>query len=172
LYSKFSTEPGRDRIKALEEAGASLEAALRVARSLSRHGDRLRDTAQVARARLVLVVDDVAETRDLYCATLGFAGFRVAEGRDGFEAIERALALRPDGIVLDFAMPRLDGGEALRRLASDGRTSAIPVVMVTAHLEKVTAEIRDRCAGLLEKPCGPDDLLGAVRRALTPADAC
>src|SRR5688572_4961972 len=71
---------------------------------------------------LVLVVDDFEDARELYCTCLEQAGYRTAEARNGLEAVERAIELRPDVVLLDLAMPVLDGIEAARRLKADERT--------------------------------------------------
>lgn len=107
----------------------------------------------------MLVVDDGAEARDLYCACLEFHGFGAEAAEDGPSGIAMALATAPDAIVLDFSMPRMDGAEVLRRLKADERTRSIPVVMVTAVPELVARDARRSCAAFLEKPCEPDRLM-------------
>ena len=130
-----------------------------------------------ARKPVVLVIDDGEEARDLYCAYLEFHGFGAETAEDGPSGLASALALRPDAIVLDFSMPRMDGAEVLARLKADARTSGIPVVMVTAVPELVEPGARRACAAFLEKPCEPDrlmktldDLVGANPPAQTPAE--
>jgi CheY-like chemotaxis protein len=114
----------------------------------------------------VLVVDDVEEARELYCEFLAYHGFSADAATDGAAGLAKAVAIRPDLIVLDFSMPGMDGGEVLRRLRADERTRAIPVVMVTAVRDLIGSEIRSGCAALLEKPCDPDRLMQAILRAL------
>jgi CheY-like chemotaxis protein len=126
----------------------------RVTRSFVRRRD--------AQKPLVLVVDDGAEARDLYCAYLEFHGFGAAAAEDGPSGIALALATTPDAIVLDFSMPKMDGAEVLRRLKADERTRDIPIVMVTAVPELVERDARGRCAAFLEKPCEPDRLMETI----------
>jgi len=64
----------------------------------------------------VLVVDDAADTREMYGSYLGFRGFGVLTAPDGDAAVETALARHPDVIVMDLAMPRLNGISAVHRL--------------------------------------------------------
>jgi CheY-like chemotaxis protein len=111
----------------------------------------------------ILVVDDVADTREMYGDALRFAGFVVSEASNGAEALEQAIILRPDVIVMDFAMPLMDGGEAARRLAGDERTRSIPVVMISAFADAVPAEVRTQVAAFLAKPCQPDELAQLLR---------
>jgi CheY-like chemotaxis protein len=125
---------------------------------VSRSFIRRRDTQKP----LVLVVDDGAEARDLYCAYLEFHGFGAEAAEDGPSGIAMALATTPDAIVLDFSMPKMDGAEVLRRLKADERTRAIPVIMVTAVPELVDREARAACAAFLEKPCEPDGLIETI----------
>jgi CheY-like chemotaxis protein len=126
----------------------------RVTRSFVRRRD--------AQKPLVLVVDDGAEARDLYCAYLEFHGLGAEAAEDGPSGIAMALATAPDAIVLDFSMPKMDGAEVLRRLKADERTRSIPVVMVTAVPELVGRDARSWCAAFLEKPCEPDLLMETI----------
>src|SRR4029078_8904197 len=83
---------------------------------------------------LVLVVEDYQDAREMYCAYLQFSGYRVAEATNGIEAIEKALELMPDIILMDLALPKMDGWEATRRLKSDERTRHIPIGGATGPL--------------------------------------
>ena len=75
---------------------------------------------------LVLVVEDYQDAREMYAAYLQFSGYRVAEATNGLEAIEKAIQLMPDIILMDLALPKMDGWEATKRLKSDPRTKHIP----------------------------------------------
>jgi two-component system cell cycle response regulator DivK len=119
-------------------------------------------------APLVLVVEDYQDAREMYAEYLRFAGFRVAEARNGVEALEKASALSPDIILMDLALPRMDGWEATRRLKADDRTRAIPVVALTGHALAGHAEGARQagCDAFVTKPCLPDALVAEVRRVL------
>jgi two-component system, cell cycle response regulator DivK len=108
---------------------------------------------------LVLVIDDGAEARELYCTYLEYSGLGAQAAEDGPAGIAMALATKPDVVVLDFSMPKMDGAEVLRRLKADERTQAIPVVMLTAVPELVGSRARAACAAFLEKPCEPEELV-------------
>ncbi|HSF38821.1 MAG TPA: response regulator [Thermoanaerobaculia bacterium] len=121
-----------------------------------------------ALAPLVLVVDDVAHGREIFAEYLEFRGFRVATAADGQEAMDRAFELRPDVILMDLSLPRVDGWEATRRLKQDERTKTIPIIALTAH---ALAAAHDRakevgCDAVVTKPCLPRDLEQEVRRQL------
>ncbi len=66
-------------------------------------------------ATVILLVDDSRDVREMYKVAMQLANFHVVEAADGLEAIELTYAHRPDAIVMDLSMPRLDGWEASRR---------------------------------------------------------
>jgi two-component system, cell cycle response regulator DivK len=119
-------------------------------------------------APLILVVDDYQDAREMYAEYLQFSGFRVAEARNGNEAIEQAFALRPDLILMDLSLPGMDGWEATRVLKADDRTKSIPVVALTGHALAGASEGAKKagCDSFVTKPCLPDDLVVEVRRML------
>ena len=117
---------------------------------------------------LILVVDDYQDAREMYAEYLQFSGFRVAEARNGNEAVEKAFALKPDLILMDLSLPGMDGWEATRRLKADDATKHIPVVALTGHALAGASEGAKRagCDSFVTKPCLPDDLVVEVRRML------
>ena len=118
--------------------------------------------------QLVLVVEDYQDAREMYAAYLQFSGFDVAEAGNGIEAIEKATELLPDIILMDLALPRMDGWEATRRLKADARTRHIPVVALTGHALAGHADgAREAgCDAFVTKPCLPDALVAEIRRLL------
>ncbi len=119
-------------------------------------------------APLILVVDDYQDAREMYAEYLQFSGFRVAEARNGNEAIEQAFALKPDLILMDLSLPGMDGWEATRVLKADDRTRNIPVIALTGHALAGASEGAKKagCDSFVTKPCLPDDLVVEVRRML------
>ena len=117
---------------------------------------------------LVLVVDDFEDNRMLYATCLSAQGFRVAEAVDGLDAVAKGTALVPDMIVMDLALPGIDGWEATRRLKENASTSHIPIIALTGHsLESHAARARAvRCDAFLVKPCLPETLLAKIRELL------
>jgi two-component system, cell cycle response regulator DivK len=117
---------------------------------------------------LVLVVEDYQDTREMYVAYLQFSGYRVAEATNGVEAIEKTLELHPDIILMDLALPKMDGWEATRRLKSDERTRHIPIVALTGHALAGHAEGARRagCDSFVTKPCLPDALVAEIKKML------
>lgn len=121
---------------------------------------------------LVLVVEDYQDAREMYAAYLQFSGYRVAEATNGIEAIEQANALMPDIILMDLALPRMDGWEATRRLKMDDKTRHIPIVALTGHALAGHAEGARQagCDAFVTKPCLPDALVAEIKRMLEPAE--
>ena len=119
--------------------------------------------------QLVLVVEDYQDAREMYSAYLQFSGYRVEEATNGLEAIEKAIELTPDIILMDLALPKVDGWEATKRLKSDPRTRHIPIVALTGHALAGFAEgAREAgCDAFVTKPCLPDALVAEIRRMLS-----
>jgi CheY-like chemotaxis protein len=117
---------------------------------------------------LILVVDDYQDAREMYAEYLQFSGFRVAEARNGNEAVDQAFALKPDLILMDLSLPGMDGWEATRRLKADASTRHIPIVALTGHALAGASEGAKKagCDSFVTKPCLPDDLVVEVRRML------
>ena len=121
----------------------------------------------------VLLVDDYPDAREMYCEYLRLSGFDVIEATNGVEALERASDTDPDIILMDLALPVMDGWEATRRLKSDVRTAGIPVVALTGHVMPRLSEDARRagCDACVTKPCLPEDLVREIRRVLSDAAA-
>ena len=114
----------------------------------------------------ILVVDDDRAVRDSLRRSLQFNGYDVEVAADGAEALARVPAARPDAIVMDVMMPRLDGLEATRALRAAG--NEVPILVLTAR-----DAVGDRVDGLdagaddyLTKPFALEELLARLR-ALT-----
>jgi len=83
----------------------------------------------------ILVVDDDPRTAELVRGWYKDAPYRILEASDGEDGLRCAASERPDIILMDFMMPRLDGFEATRRLKANPATAGIPVILVSAHRE-------------------------------------
>jgi two-component system, cell cycle response regulator DivK len=118
---------------------------------------------------LVLVVEDYQDAREMYAAYLQFSGYRVAEAANGLEALEKTRELMPDIILMDLALPKMDGWEATRRLKADDRTKHIPIVALTGHALAGHAEGARQagCDAFVTKPCLPDALVTEIQRMLS-----
>ena len=130
--------------------------------STSNAGSR---TEPAAQSLSVLIVDDVADTRELYERYMQFQGMRVITAPDGIAALQAIHLEPPDVIVLDLAMPRMTGWEVIGILKGDPRTQDIPIVALSGHRAKDTA-LTAGADSYLEKPCLPSTLLAEVLRLL------
>jgi CheY-like chemotaxis protein len=101
--------------------------------------------------------------------TLAGTGYELREAADGEEALERIAARRPDAIVLDLMMPKLDGFAVLERLQGDPATRRIPVIVLTARalMAAERSLLQRRAVSLLEKnDYSGEELRSLVQRAL------
>jgi two-component system response regulator MprA len=112
----------------------------------------------------ILVVDDAPSVRALLRDVLELEGHVVRDAEDGYAALRAVAAERPDGVVLDVAMPGMDGHEVLARLRATTGGRRLPVVMLTGAADDATAW-RGWSGGvdlLLGKPFEPEELLRAL----------
>jgi CheY-like chemotaxis protein len=117
---------------------------------------------------LVLLVDDHEDTREMYSTYFIDAGFQVAHAVDGDHALFKILATPPDVVIMDLAMPLLDGWAATRAIKAHPRIQHIPVVVLTGQVTPESLE-RARVAGaeaVLTKPCLPPELCFLVKTIL------
>jgi CheY-like chemotaxis protein len=116
----------------------------------------------------VLIVDDDPAIRWLCSINLEAAGLAVREAADGRQALDRALSERPDLVLTDVRMPRLDGFQLAEALREDERTREIPLIFVSAE-DAPENEARARALGALAyltKPFDPSALASTVADAL------
>jgi two-component system cell cycle response regulator DivK len=116
----------------------------------------------------ILIVDDYEDGRLMYCEYLRHIGYDATSAADGNEALRCATTKTCDVIVLDIAMPKLDGLEVLRKLRGNESTKDVPVIILSASVDK---RVRDEAASagadlFLTKPCEPEQLDRAIRQVL------
>ncbi|MCW5200762.1 response regulator [Desulfobulbus sp. F4] len=118
--------------------------------------------------RTVLVVEDSPTTRKVIKMTLQSGGFRVIEAVDGVEALSKLNDDRPDMVLLDIMLPKIDGYKILSILKKNGETKDIPVVMLTSKnriLDKVKGHL-SAASAYLTKPFKPAELISVVSSIL------
>ena len=111
----------------------------------------------------VLIADDDPVVRDLLSAVFGSSDLEITLARDGEEALTVAHDTRPDYVILDYMMPKLDGLSVCRRLRRDPRTADARIVMLTASRSQSVQAWREAGAdACLGKPFGALALMDAV----------
>jgi len=117
--------------------------------------------------KTILIVEDVDLNRDLLVQLLE-DDYRLVLAGDGMTALERAADARPDLILMDLSLPRMDGWEATRRLKADEQLARIPVIVLSAHAMHGDEE-RARASGcddFLTKPIDESLLFDKLARHL------
>jgi DNA-binding response OmpR family regulator len=104
----------------------------------------------------VLVVDDDFDARRIYSEYLRSKGWTVTTAADGRKGIEKAIDLKPDVVVLDLAMPRVDGWTVLKQLRESSWTATMPIVVVSAVTDARDEAYFAGCDAFLVKPCPPE----------------
>lgn len=119
----------------------------------------------------ILVVDDDPDIARFVELNLRTHGYQTHVASDGIEALDKAFEIRPDLVLLDVTMPRMDGFEVAQRLRADQRTSNVSIIMLTARALSV-----DKVLGLTAgaddyviKPCDPVELVARVKGTLRRA---
>lgn len=116
----------------------------------------------------VLVAEDSSTVRRLVAARLSADGYEVLEAADGAEALALARQHKPDLLVLDKVMPKLDGFEVVGALRGDPETCALPIVMLTERTDEddVLEGLNLGVDEYMPKPFSPHELSARVRRTL------
>ena len=114
--------------------------------------------------RYILVVEDEAALRELYRSALRAAGYAVVGVEDGMDALRLIDSGKPRAVVLDLALPRLNGRAVSRELRAHQHTQDIPVIVVTGT---DTSDLNpDQFACILHKPIDTDALVDAVQKCV------
>jgi two-component system cell cycle response regulator DivK len=118
----------------------------------------------------ILYIEDNEQNMYLVTYILEKNGYEVHAAQDGQEGIDKAAAVRPDLILLDIQLPRMDGYTVARQLRTNPDLAAIPIVAVTSY---AMAGDRDKalaagCTGYIEKPINPDTFMHQVEQHLLP----
>lgn len=118
--------------------------------------------------KTILIVDDEPDLIEIAQTYLEEAGYRIFSATDGLKGLEMAKTEKPNLILLDIAMPGIDGLEMLQILRGTKGLAAIPVIMLTARgrTDNIFEADRLNAVDFLIKPFVPEDLLSIVRKTL------
>jgi twitching motility two-component system response regulator PilH len=116
----------------------------------------------------ILVVEDSPSQRAMIADLLKGSGLDVTSVSDGIEALEQIEGHRPDLVVLDIVMPRMNGYEVCRRLKADPKTQHVPIVMCSSKGEEFDRYwgMKQGADAYIAKPFQPTELVGTVKQLL------
>lgn len=116
----------------------------------------------------VLLVEDTQEHRTIFRLMLQHRGFTVIEAEDGASGVQTARAERPDLILMDIDIPKLNGFVATRMIRADPRTSRIPIIALTAKVLRGDRELCEEagCDEYIAKPADPRRVADAIEKLL------
>ncbi|MDH4318285.1 MAG: response regulator [Desulfobulbaceae bacterium] len=116
----------------------------------------------------ILVVDDNNDSRELVVKILKKQGYTLYTAVDGEDALQKAEQERPDLILMDISLPKLDGHEVTKRLKSKDEFKNIPIIALTAHAMKGDREksLAAGCDDYLSKPFNIRELPGFIKKHL------
>ena len=119
--------------------------------------------------KTILVVDDEKDLRDLLKARFEASGFKCLTAKDGREAIKTVAKERPDLIILDLVMPKMDGIQAYKALKADAEHKHIPIIVYTAQPPEIVAKKGEAAFDVVDfvlKPFDSKTLVLAVKKIL------
>jgi CheY-like chemotaxis protein len=124
--------------------------------------------AKQAGLSTILVIEDYPDSRTLLSSLLRSRGYKVVEAGDGKEGLRQAYRATPDLILMDLAMPEMDGIEATRQLRQRQTLSRTPIFAISAY---ATCDVKDDamaagCAAVFAKPLDIESLLGRIKATL------
>lgn len=116
----------------------------------------------------ILVVDDKLEVVELVTATLQGEDYQIINASDGEEALEKIGKEKPDLVLLDVIMPKMDGLAVLSEVKKDPKTKEIPIIMLTAKGQKSDEKkgIELGAEDYITKPFSPSHLLHKIEEVL------
>src|SRR4051812_42026823 len=119
-------------------------------------------------SRLILVVEDQEDNRQIIRDLLSSLDYQLAEAENGVEALAAIAKQKPNLILMDIQMPIMDGYETTRRIKADPATKGIPIIAVTSYaLSGDEQKARDAgCDDYVPKPFSPRQLLAKIRQYL------
>ena len=170
LTGKTLTKQEEDLLRAglahvVKKGGSGMDSVVQQAKRLLRaHG------AQMRKKPRILYVEDSAQNRDIVRRYLS-QEFEMVEADDGEHGLERAIRDKPDLVLMDLSLPRMDGWETTRRIKADPTMARVPIIALTAH---VSREDQDRardagCIDYLTKPVERELLISVVNKHLRSA---
>lgn len=116
----------------------------------------------------ILIVEDNSDMREVLQRQLRLIGYTVVSAENGYEGVERAIAEKPDLILMDVMMPGMDGWQASRALRANPTTKDIPILAATAMFRRadLNACLEAGCNGYIVKPFTITELDRRIRELI------
>ena len=116
----------------------------------------------------ILVIEDYSDTREMISMLLRRRGYNVVEAEDGIEGLLKAGWKEPDLILMDLALPEMDGVEATRRIHATPRLSEIPIIVLSAYLNDGVERdvLAAGCVEMFPKPFDAESFLECIEVTL------
>lgn len=118
----------------------------------------------------ILIVDDDMTLRELYEERVKAEGYTILSASDGEEAIDKALKEKPDLILLDIMMPKINGIDVMKMLREKEETKSIPIIILTAlvqEIDKVKDMMKPYDAYLIKSEIMPKDVVEKIKSSLS-----
>jgi CheY-like chemotaxis protein len=130
--------------------------------------DTLRAGEQVPLGPTILLIEDYADTREMISILLRRKGYNVVEAEDGIEGLLKAAWQNPDLILMDLALPEMDGVEATRRIHSTPKLADIPIIVLSAYLNEAVERdvLAAGCVEMFPKPFDAGSFLECIEVTL------
>lgn len=120
----------------------------------------------------ILLAEDDLVLQEMYQERLSAEGYKVELAKDGDEALKKIQSLKPNLILLDIMMPKMNGIDVLKQIKADAATKDIPVIVSTAlvqDMNELKAMLDKRDAYLIKSEVTPKEVIALVKQKLNPA---
>ena len=167
-----AVDPANALLATLRElcVGARQQRQIADALRASLMGDIALAQDEAVRRPLVLIVDDSPDNREMAALLLETSGFDAITACNGLEAVIVAHYTRPSVVIMDVAMPVLDGVQAARLLKASEVTHRINVIAYTAKMNLEDVAVNRLFVDVLRKPASPETMVGLVQRFAMPGE--
>ena len=121
-----------------------------------------------------MLVDDDMTLHEMYAERLAAEGYEIVSAYDGEEALTKIAADKPDIILLDIMMPKINGIDVMKKLRSEKETEKIPVILLTAliqEINKIKEMMRDGDGYLVKSEIMPADIVKTIEKSLAAVGA-
>lgn len=124
-------------------------------------------------SKKILIVDDDMTLRELYEERIKAEGYTILSASDGEEAIEKATKEKPDLLLLDIMMPKINGIDVMKMLREKEETKDIPIIILTAliqEIDKIKGMMKPYDSYLIKSEIMPKEVVDAIKKSLSKVE--